>query len=469
MSKTKAAQADTYTHTYTHTETHGATDGDTADTSNAVTANDAADTGATMRSDRTCERPAAPALVFRGEYAADRSLYSSSLRDLTASTAASVETLAANIRAADYPDDEVLEASTLFVSRSSSLYKRDGALIEETVAGVLGLHPDLHVLSQLHLDIPTSLLAVLEEDPDADLSALPSDVGAHDDVRCTKPDLVVVDHRGSKPDDDGLPRVVVHVLECRRGGGKSDGFYVRKTTAKLRAAAHLLPAMLGEALQVNVEEVRVGVLDVYGRSQFPANLVLRPANLDRMFRLPVTAQIERSMQLLRGVRTDLQREALVEGARADATFRAMLLDAAGAVARLDVDAARTSNGADRGGGGQHNGGDEGTVRYVPAVEAAGTGWALDAAAAFPELPAGDIEMKSADNVVPLARDHVLGPAAPGMATAAPHDAVEGLLGAIDRFAVGASADPDAVVDRLRVLVERQTAVAALRGTLTCMR
>lgn len=415
--------------------------------------------------DRKALHPSAPDVMFRGQYAADRSIYAASLLELTASTVASVQAMADGIRNSDYPDDELLEASSLLVSRSNSLCKRDGGLVEETVAATLGLHPDLHVFTQFHVDVPTKLLGLLEENPSADLADLPNAADPDDDTRCAKLDLCVVDYRRGATDGAGRSEVVVHVLECRRGGGKSDTYYVRKTRAKLRAAVHLLPSMLSSMLGVAVTQVRTHILDVYGRSSFPDDMVLRPADLDACFRLPVAAQITAATQALRDVRTDLQREALVAGARADAGFRTMLLDAAGA-----VEAGGTSGAA---------GGDEVTEeneRTSDVERPVGSGDA-DADRFNGNVPAGDYRRVARGNVVPLVRDAPSEPDGSGRVVTCldrtsagpPHDPLDTLLCAIDRFAQGVGADPDAVVDRLCALVERQVAVADLRSELTLAR
>ena len=96
------------------------------------------------------------------------------------------------------------------------------------------MHPDLTVLTEVRIDVPTRLLAVLEADPDADLSTIPCEARGGEPTRKVRLDIVVVGHR--------RPGMTAWVFECKRGNGKSDNHLVRKTGSRLTVFGAACPA-----------------------------------------------------------------------------------------------------------------------------------------------------------------------------------------------------------------------------------
>jgi hypothetical protein len=191
------------------------------------------------------------------------------------------EAVVAVLRAEFSTDDLFGDDLSSLVSRCASLQKRHGHLLQQGVAAALRASGRFTVLTNQDFMITGAAESVVASSPPEALERL--HLRHNDDsVRKINLDLVVIE------EEVGW----AGAYDCKRGGGQLTQRLLRPLVRDLEATRLLLRSALRDRGYSRVDEVVVGIIDVYGASGAPDHLRIGKADLDAHFGTAVSEIVD---------------------------------------------------------------------------------------------------------------------------------------------------------------------------------
>ena len=184
--------------------------------------------------------------------------------------------------AAEFPVDPILgpEVSDL-VSKAASLQKRHGHLLELGIVTALRASGRFEVLTNVVVPITAAADSIVASNPAETLERISLRYDAPT-VRTVNMDFVVVDAEAGW----------AGAYDCKRGNGALTQRLLRPLVRDVECAGLLLRSFLRDRGYTTIDRVAVGLVDIYGSSGAPEQLVVNLADLDAHFGVPVTSVLD---------------------------------------------------------------------------------------------------------------------------------------------------------------------------------
>lgn len=181
--------------------------------------------------------------------------------------------------AGDFPIDPILgrEVSDL-VSKAASLQKRHGLLLEMGIVAALRASRRFEVLSNIPIPITAAADSLVASTPSETLERIHLRYDAPV-VRSVNLDFVVIDTQSGWAGG----------YDCKRGNGALTQRLLRPLVRDVECAGLLLRGFLRDRGYASIDQVTVGLIDIYGSSGVPQHLAVNLADLDDHFSVPVVS------------------------------------------------------------------------------------------------------------------------------------------------------------------------------------